>query len=92
MSPHEASSPGRHCPWERIILPQEDIPLGMFSFGEMLISRKANFFLGEEIPNSKRHEQDKEETYRTLKTLGANQGFFEPSSFVSTFFWLRFDP
>jgi len=29
-------------------------------------------FPKEDIPNNKRHEQDKEETYGTLKTCGVN--------------------
>jgi hypothetical protein len=62
---------------------KERFPLGAFFLVEMSSLVKGNFILGgnvitrrrlleENIPNNNRHEQNKEKTYRTLKTCGAN--------------------
>jgi hypothetical protein len=60
-----------------------------FPRGNVIVGRH---FPKENIQDGKKHEQDKETTYGTLKTRGANQGFPKPSSLASTFFWLKFGP
>jgi hypothetical protein len=66
--------------------------LGIYLFGDTLFLR-GNVIVGrhfpkENIPNSRKHEQDKKTTYGTLNIHVANQGFPESSSPASMFFQL----
>jgi hypothetical protein len=63
--------------------------LGVYFFKETSFQR-GNVIMGrhiprEDIPNSQKHEQNKEATYETLKTHGTNQSFFKPSSCFNIF-------